>query len=165
MVSCRICNHPQHKAIEAEITKGSELIQIAVRFKITHDDIVAHLQHGMGDEDSADEEIGDLLSQATDEYSILKFQLYHLRNRERNLIAASPATAESKELISLSRAVNDTVKTLLIVRKEVGQTDDTRTRELEKMLSQLMMILPSLCEKDQDMVERALGIESIVKSG
>lgn len=165
MVKCPVCSHPQHDMIEDDLTQGVDLMVITRAYRISHDDLVVHLRHGLGDESDIDEEVGELLSQATDEYSILRFDLLNLRNRYRRLIAVSPATAESKELIQLSRAINETVKTLLIVRKEIGQTDDTRIQQLEKMFNELMMTLPALCEKDQKIIERALGIESIVEGG
>lgn len=163
MSNCPVCQHGESQTIIDELTRGTAMVKIAQRFRLTQDDLVMHIEHGSDGSVESDDVIERLLSQSEDEFSILKYNLLHLRNRYTNLILAEAASAESKELISLSRAINDTVKTMLITRKEIGQVDDTRSTELEKMFNELMMTLPMLCAKDQAIIERTLGITTIVE--
>lgn len=157
---CPVCSHKRSEAIDTDLTKGVDFPLIALKYKVAHDDIVKHISHGLEDSNKIPEE-----AVADDEYSTLRWMLRHLRNRFRNLELSEAASPYSKELISLAGSINSTVANLVKVRKELGITDETRIRELEKMMGELMMVLPSLCKDDQLKIERALKLESVVTDG
>lgn len=155
--NCPVCSHPKADVIEMQITAGIDLDKIAAHFGLGIDDIPNHIRHG-----SDGVVMPEPLSPG-DEYSTLQFVRRQLKLRFDNLIASSAATPESKELIQLSRAINDTVKATVLVREKLGHTDDTRAKELEKMFDELMMVIPQLCPKDQQLIEKALRLEALVE--
>ena len=162
-MNCPVCTHPKKEDIDDGLTMGIDFPVLAKRYSLKSEDLVAHWKHGMEDEigeaTSADPE--KFISTSNDIYSILRKKLLHLQKRFDDLLLSDPATNLSKELIQLSKAIDDTISVMLKVKKEMGIVDETRIIELEKMMSEIMMIMPRMCEKDQVLIEKALQLDTV----
>ncbi|MCK5611460.1 hypothetical protein KAR91_56845 [Candidatus Pacearchaeota archaeon] len=156
-MNCPVCSHPKVDDIDDGLTMGIDFTKLAQMYNVTSEQLVSHWQHGT-DKDVVKEKI---VSTSSDIYSILRYKLGHLKKRFNNLVLSSPASGESRELIQLSKAIDDTISVTLKVQKELGITDETRIQELERMMSEIMMVMPRMCDTDQALLEAALGLESV----
>jgi hypothetical protein len=160
-MNCPVCTHPKVDDIDDGLTMGVDFAVLSKRYGLKSDDLVSHWKHGMEDEikDAGKKVIEKTTSVSI--YSILRKKLDLLNKRFDGLVLSSPATGESKELIQLSKAIDDTITVTLKVQKEMGIVEQTRITELETMMSEIMMIMPKMCETDQALLEAALQLESI----
>ena len=162
-MNCPVCSHPEVDDINDGLTMGVDFILLAKRYKITTEHLEDHWKHGMEDEltKGTKPTQEQATSTSTDIYSILRYKLRHLKRRFDGLITSTAATGESRELIQLSKAIDDTISVTLKVKKEMGIIEETRISELENMMSELVMIMPKMCETDQQLLEVVLGLESV----
>lgn len=158
---CPVCKHPNVELINRDLSMGVDFPIIAVNYKIDASAIIDHWTHGVEEEGRA-ENLEMAIS--TDLYTLLNNKLRLLNLKFKRLESATPATGESKEMISLSKAIDDTIKTLMVVRKEYGISDETRIQELERTFNELISLLDQFCPTDRKKLEAALGLESLTEA-